>query len=48
MNIKQLEKNKIKKIKLEIKHLEKLPDYDYVIQDLKNEIKELKKIKYEH
>ena len=36
-------KDIIKEIKLEIKRLKKLPDYEYVIQDLKDEIKALKK-----
>ena len=34
-------KDIIKEIKLEIKRLKKLPDYEYVIQDLKDEIKAL-------
>ena len=36
-------KDIIKEIKLEIKRLKKLPDYEYVIHDLKDEIKALKK-----
>ena len=38
-----MKKDKIKEMEDEIKRLEKLPDYDYVIQDLKNEIEALKK-----
>jgi len=34
---------KIKEIKREIKRLKKLPDYEYVIMDLEQEKKELKK-----
>ena len=36
---------KIKEIKREIKRLKKLPDYEYVIMDLEQEKKELKKNK---
>ena len=37
-------KDKIKKIEREIKRLKKLPDYEYVILDLKQEKKELKRL----
>ena len=37
-------RDKIKEIELEIKRLKKLPDYEYVIMDLKQEKKELKKL----
>ena len=36
-------KNKIKKIEREIKRLKKLPDYEYVIMDLEQEKKKIKK-----
>ena len=35
---------KIKEIELEIKRLKKLPDYEYVIMDLAQEKKELKRL----
>jgi len=37
-------RDKIKEIELEIKRLKKLPDYEYVIMDLEQEKKELKKL----
>ena len=40
----EIMEDKIKKIELEIKRLKKLPDYEYVILDLKQEKKELKKL----
>ena len=36
-------RDKIKEIELEIKRLKKLPDYEYVIMDLEQEKKKLKK-----
>jgi hypothetical protein len=40
----EIMEDKIKKIEREIKRLKKLPDYEYVIMDLKQEKKELKKL----
>ena len=37
------ESKQIKEMKLEIKRLKKLPDYEYVIMDIQEEIKCLKK-----
>ena len=39
----EIMKDKIKEIEREIKRLKKLPDYEYVIMDLEQEKKELKK-----
>jgi hypothetical protein len=41
--MKKKEAKQIKEMKLEIERLKKLPDYEYVIMDIQEEIKCLKK-----